>query len=209
MRSKFRPIQMITLALFLLAPAAQTGAQELIISGIENPGRIQWMSPSLNVTGRVEWASSPGGPWSSSWTNQQNIFITAPSNSAPVAMFYRVVYEKPDPHLPDITTVQTISFLDSRSSDSDFVIIDVRTAGEYNLRHIRGALNIDFYSPAFSAQLDELDKNKTYLIYCASGNRSGKAHDLMPGLGFHEVYNMLGGMKELLDTPGAALYLEP
>lgn len=194
-------------ALWWCAGALQ--GQDLMITSIEKPGRITWTSPSLNVTCRVEWASSPGGPWHSSWTNQQAIFVTHPSNGTEVAMCYRVVCDVPDPHFPDITATQSLSLLALRAEDPDFVIIDVRTASEYANRHIINALNLDFYSPSFASDLEALDKNKVYLIYCASGNRSGQAHDTMLGLGFHEVYNMLGGMAAFQTVPGAGDYLLP
>ena len=41
-----------------------------------------------------------------------------------------------------------------------------------------------------------MDKSKTYLIYCRSGNRSGQALDIMEELNFREVYNMMGGILE-------------
>jgi len=183
--------------------------QDLVITSLEKPGRITWTSPSLNVTCRVEWAASPGGPWRSSWTNQQDIFVTTPSNETEVAMFYRVVCETPDPHFPDITAEQSLALIANRVDDPGFVVVDVRTAIEYASRHITDALNIDYYSSTFSSELDALDRNKVYLIHCASGTRSGNAHDTMLGLGFHEVYNMLGGMGAFQSEPGADAYLEP
>ena len=122
-------------------------------------------------------------------------------------MWFRVVSELPDPHFTDITAEQSVALIASREDDPDFVIIDVRTASEYNPLHIRGALNIDFFSSTFASELDTLDKNRVYLIHCASGNRSGQAHDTMLGLGFHEVYNMLGGMGAFRVTPGADEFL--
>ena len=44
-------------------------------------------------------------------------------------------------------------------------------------------------------KLKQLDKNKTYLLYCRSGNRSGKTLKVMKKLGFKSAYNMQGGMK--------------
>ena len=158
---------------------------------------------------RPEWASSPSGPWHSSWTNQEAIFVTNPSNGTEVAMCYRVVCEVPDPHFPDITAAQSLALIANRVDDPGFVVIDVRTASEYASRHIIDALNMDFYSSTFTSELDALDKNKVYLIHCASGNRSGQAHDTMRGLGFHEVYNMLGGMGAFQNVPGADVYLDP
>jgi len=81
-------------------------------------------------------------------------------------------------------------------NNPDFVIIDVRTRAEFVEEHIENAINIDFYSEAFRDTLNTLDKNKTYLIYCAVGGRSGSALDIMAELNFREAYNILGGINQ-------------
>ncbi len=62
--------------------------------------------------------------------------------------------------------------------------------------HIENAINLNYYSKTFKDELSELDKSKTYLIYCRSGRRSGIALDIMKELGFTEVYNILGGITQ-------------
>lgn len=76
----------------------------------------------------------------------------------------------------------------------DTIILDVRTAGEFAGGKIRGAKNIDIMSRNFSEQVKNLSKNKTYLIYCRSGNRSGQACEVMAGMGFESLKNMTGGI---------------
>ena len=78
-------------------------------------------------------------------------------------------------------------------SDHPFIIIDIRTEGEYNGGYIEGAINHNYYGPGFDDTLAKLDKEKEYLIYCASGGRSGGAFNKMKALEFKMVYNMLGG----------------
>lgn len=75
----------------------------------------------------------------------------------------------------------------------DVVILDVRTPGEYGQGHIPSALLIDYTNPDFAANVEALDKNKTYLVYCASGKRSSNASALMTKNGFKEIYNLEGG----------------
>lgn len=72
----------------------------------------------------------------------------------------------------------------------DSVILDVRTPDEYMSGHIKGAINIDFYAPDFQNQVDKLDKDKDYKVYCRSGNRSGQSVNLMKKLGFKNVENV-------------------
>ena len=82
----------------------------------------------------------------------------------------------------------------SAKLNEDVVLIDIRTLDEFNAGHIAGAENLDFYSPQFSSNLDALDKDKTYLIYCRTSSRSSQALNMMRTLGFREVYELEGGI---------------
>lgn len=103
---------------------------------------------------------------------------------------------------PGGTIYQDISVADARTmilenqNNPDFVILDVRTRSEFDSGHIENAVNLDFYADTFEDDLDALDKTKTYLVYCRTGNRSGQATDIMRYLNFEEVYDMLGGISE-------------
>ncbi len=98
--------------------------------------------------------------------------------------------------LKDITPVEAFDLIQENKENIDFIILDVRTEPEYKSGYIESAENIDYYSEGFKDELGEFDKSKNYLIYCASGNRSGKALKMMEELGFQEVYNVLGGIKD-------------
>nr|WP_287935417.1 rhodanese-like domain-containing protein [Algoriphagus sp.] len=74
------------------------------------------------------------------------------------------------------------------------VILDVRTAGEFAGGKIRGARNLDIMSSNFINQIKNLPKDKTYLVYCRSGNRSGQACEIMADLGFENLKNLSGGI---------------
>ena len=73
---------------------------------------------------------------------------------------------------------------------SKVVILDVRTPAEYKENHLQNAVQIDFKEPDFKEKIQQLDKSKTYKVYCRSGNRSGQAIQLMKSLGFRDVENM-------------------
>lgn len=76
------------------------------------------------------------------------------------------------------------------------VLLDVRTPAEFAAGHLQGARNLDFRSAGFRQQIDQLDKRKTYVLYCASGNRSGQTTVLMEETGFKRVVNA-GGFEQL------------
>ena len=77
---------------------------------------------------------------------------------------------------------------------SGLIVLDIRTPEEYNEVRIADAINIDFYDTDFADQLDALDKNDPYVMYCRSGNRSSDAVKTMKELGFTEVYEIDGGI---------------
>ena len=74
------------------------------------------------------------------------------------------------------------------------MVLDVRTKKEYREGHIPGSVMIDFTEDDFEQQVAKLDKDKTYLVHCASGGRSARACKKMEQLGFKKLYNLEGGM---------------
>jgi rhodanese-related sulfurtransferase len=84
------------------------------------------------------------------------------------------------------------------SSNSE--IIDVRTPDEFNDGYIEGArlLNIQD-SSKFMEEVEKLDKDKDYYVYCRSGRRSEMACQLMEKAGIDHAYNLESG---ILDWTG-------
>jgi rhodanese-related sulfurtransferase len=93
-----------------------------------------------------------------------------------------------------ISAVEAKELIAQKSHAGDFCILDVRTKNEFLSGAIPGAINLDFYAPDFSQKLDALDKDKIYLIYCRSGNRSKSALSIMKQLGFGYVYELDEGI---------------
>lgn len=87
---------------------------------------------------------------------------------------------------------QAASLLES--GPEGLVVLDIRTPEEVAAGKIEGATSIDFYEPDFATQLDGLDKDIPYLVYCRSGNRTGEAVGIMRDLGFTNVYEIEGGI---------------
>jgi len=74
----------------------------------------------------------------------------------------------------------------------DLVILDVRTASEFEDGHIEGAVNIPVQE--LSARLDELSREDELLVYCRTGNRSAQAVDILQDVGFTKIYHMNAGI---------------
>lgn len=79
----------------------------------------------------------------------------------------------------------------------DFIILDVRTELEHNYEGmIENSLLVDFLRPrVFKREIEKLDKNLTYLIYCSVGKLGIYAASYMKKVGFDNLYVLEGGLK--------------
>ena len=76
--------------------------------------------------------------------------------------------------------------------EEGYILLDVRTKGEYESGYIPGAINIPL------SDIDEKiisflpDKSQMILVYCRSGNRSREASDKLSKLGYSNVLEIGG-----------------
>lgn len=83
--------------------------------------------------------------------------------------------------------------LDAKKS----ILIDLRTTIEIEAKgKIRGAKQIDFFDKNAEAIILKLNKNKSYLIYCAGGGRSSDCAELMFKNGFKLITNLEKGFDD-------------
>lgn len=77
-------------------------------------------------------------------------------------------------------------------SESDYIILDVRTQAEYQSGHIPGAICIP-NETILHDDIPELpDKDQLILVYCRSGNRSKQASAKLAALGYTGVVEFGG-----------------
>ena len=88
---------------------------------------------------------------------------------------------------PDEFTARLV--VAEEGSLEDITIIDVRTDGEYNNSHYSGAVHIPVDD--ISSRIGELNlaKDETFIVYCRSGNRAGKAKAELEAMGYTNVIN--------------------
>ena len=104
-------------------------------------------------------------------------------------------FENQNQIIKEIKSINQQEFISKMENlNEDNIIIDVRTKVEFDEFHFKNALNIDYYKADFKTKLNQLNKNKTYLIYCRSGNRSGETLKIMKEMGFKNVYDLNGGI---------------
>lgn len=107
---------------------------------------------------------------------------------------------------PNVSVEEARQMIEQKKTDPNFVLLDVRTALEHCISHINGSVNVSVLG--IEGKLNELDKNKQYLVYCRSGARSNSAANTMRKNGFNNVSNMLGGMSQWdYDTTSSCLIM--
>lgn len=99
-----------------------------------------------------------------------------------------------DQQIANVSPSEAAGIIEQNSGSDGFVLLDIRTAQEFAEGKIEGSINIDFYAADFREQLDELDKDTHYLVYCNSGNRSGQSLPVFEDLGFSTVDNLSTGI---------------
>jgi rhodanese-related sulfurtransferase len=92
-----------------------------------------------------------------------------------------------------LTPQEAQDLIQTNRTNANFVILDARTPREFSEGHLANAININFYADTFRQEMNQLDREKTYLIYCRRGVRSDRTLQMMQEMGFQQVYNLLGG----------------
>lgn len=96
--------------------------------------------------------------------------------------------------MADLTQQQ---WREQMENDPDAVIVDVRNDIELEEGRIPGAIQMNIQnSSEFMEKAQELDKEKSYYLYCRSGGRSSQAALLFNSLAIEKTYNLIGGIEE-------------
>ena len=72
------------------------------------------------------------------------------------------------------------------------VLIDVRTAEEFNEGHLDNAINVSSTVIKFNIKAHVTDLETPIIVYCRSGRRSAESADILVNLGYKNVYDMGG-----------------
>jgi len=67
------------------------------------------------------------------------------------------------------------------------ILVDVRSQGEFSMGNVKGSVNIPL--DRISGQINKLKKDKTIIVFCASGMRSSQAKSILNRNGFNNVIN--------------------
>ncbi|MCK5246598.1 DUF1573 domain-containing protein [Candidatus Bipolaricaulota bacterium] len=92
-----------------------------------------------------------------------------------------------------------------------YVLIDVRTPGEFESGHLFGSINIPVteFQQSLDAWTPLLPKDVPLILYCKGGFRSAVAAQILFDAGFANVIDLLGGMDEWVVTYGDGYLFDP
>lgn len=94
-----------------------------------------------------------------------------------------------------VRQLEPTGFQQELAAGKDIQLIDVCTPGEFSQRHITGAVNLDFYRSDFKEVLGLYDREKPVYVYCLAGGRSAQVVSLLGQLGFKNVTELKGGIR--------------
>jgi len=100
--------------------------------------------------------------------------------------------EKEETKYPNVVSNDDV--IKKLEANEDVVVLDVREPAEYAFGHIPNAVSIPFGE--LESRVSELDKTKTFLVVCRTGNRSDMASQTLSSNGFENVWNVVPGMSD-------------
>lgn len=93
----------------------------------------------------------------------------------------------------EVEVLEPQAFIERVKADTSAIILDVRQPEEFAEGHLAQAINLDWLNQTvFINGLAQLNKQKTYYIYCRSGRRSQAAAGKLKAEGF-QVIDLKGG----------------
>ena len=79
--------------------------------------------------------------------------------------------------------------------ETEVQLVDVRTPGEWSGGIIHNAKKINYRDANLLEQMNQLDKDKPVVLYCAAGGRSAGAAEKIKTLGFKAIYDLGEGFR--------------
>ena len=104
----------------------------------------------------------------------------------------------------EISVISDLQFIEIQ--DTDYILVDVRTAEEYESGHIQDAVNFNFHSESFQNDILSLDKSASIVLYCRTQNRSTKTANYLKENGYKEIAVLEGGITSWVKNGNDLVY---
>lgn len=106
-------------------------------------------------------------------------------------------------HVAQLSRLSVASLEERMATVPDLQLIDVRNPGEVEHGTVPGAQPVSL--PSLLTRLDELDRNRPTVVFCAGGYRSAIASSLLRAHGFADVSDVIGGYNAWAQAHGPAV----
>lgn len=94
-------------------------------------------------------------------------------------------------------SIPYITVKELAKSKKQTLILDAREANEFNVSHLKNAVNVGFDTFDISSIEKTIkNKNQKIVVYCSLGIRSEDIAELLKKSGYTNVYNLFGGIFE-------------
>jgi rhodanese-related sulfurtransferase len=112
-----------------------------------------------------------------------------------LGLFSTVLFASETPEIPQQDLLNAL-----KAPDHNIIVLDVRTAEEYNNGHIANAINFSHNTIAEKLDLLSQYKDKKVVLYCRSGYRAGIAGSVLSKNGFTNLHHLTGDMNGWLEA---------
>ena len=94
-----------------------------------------------------------------------------------------------------LNNLQFREFFEQATTDANAAILDVRTKEEFLTGSLPGAININYLSIHLADELEALQKDKTYYVFCGTSRRSIRICIILKNAGFKQIFNLDTGLQ--------------
>ena len=122
-----------------------------------------------------------------------------------ISMLVLFVHNAATAAVQNVDTNQMRSLIEENAGNSDFIILDVSPAAAFASSHIKGAVSLPANDPDFEANLNQLDKDKTYLVYCHKMKWTPKAVEVMINNNFTRLFASSEGKAGWMQAGGTVV----
>jgi glyoxylase-like metal-dependent hydrolase (beta-lactamase superfamily II)/rhodanese-related sulfurtransferase len=106
-------------------------------------------------------------------------------------------------HVAQLSRLSVATLEERIASVPDLQLVDVRNPGEVEHGTVPGARSVSL--PSLLNRLDELDRQRPTVVFCAGGYRSAIASSLLRAHGFTDVSDVIGGYNAWAQAHGPAV----
>ena len=96
-----------------------------------------------------------------------------------------------------VTSISATDFA-KKFKEGGLHVLDVRKPGEYTAEHVEDVVHnpLDY----LNENMDKVDPDKEYYVYCAGGYRSMIACSILKSRGYHKLVDITGGFQAISKT---------